>query len=119
MNGYIVTRPLREQEKFYVRHYLANSLMERLDKLTKKLLDSIDYGLLDEDKKMQEKQKMYEVIESLAFKTTEFLEKRKRITPELRDEIAKVLIEQAESRGARDNVTVMIIEASCIESGSA
>ena len=34
-----------------------------------------------------------------------------------KDEIAKVLIEQAESRGARDNVTVMIIEASSIESG--
>jgi type VI secretion system protein ImpM len=30
-------------------------------------------------------------------------------------EIARVLIEQAEERGARDNVTVMVAEASCVE----
>ena len=32
-----------------------------------------------------------------------------------KEEIARVLVEQAESRGARDNVTVVIIEASCTE----
>jgi len=32
-------------------------------------------------------------------------------------EVARILIEQAEKRGARDNVTVVVAEASCTESG--